>query len=268
MTDRPHRAPLETLIHEAATYFRHARRAIALTGAGISTPSGIPDFRSAGSGLWEQYDPMEVASWMAFRAHPERFFEWVRPLLRHILAAQPNPAHQALARLEKAGRLQGVITQNIDGLHQKAGSQRVWEVHGTLETLSCTQCFRTYPSSDFLPAFLEGGTIPRCPACGAILKPDVVLFGEQLPWKVWQEAEQAARSCDLMLVAGSSLEVTPVANLPLIAAQSGAALVIVNHTPTYIDTRADVVIRGDVAHVLPRIAEAVLSAQSASPSSQ
>ena len=268
MTPSHSHESLETLIHEAAAYLQHARRAVALTGAGISTPSGIPDFRSTGSGLWDRYDPMEVASLMTFRHHPERFFAWVRPLLQDILAAQPNPAHMALAQLEQAGQIHTIITQNIDGLHQKAGSRHVLEVHGTLETLTCTQCFRTYPSREFLPAFLETGAIPRCPACGAILKPDVVLFGEQLPWKVWQEAEQAARSCDLMLVAGSSLEVTPVANLPLIAAQSGAALIIVNHTPTYIDIRADVVIRGDVAHVLPRIAEAVLSAQSASSSPQ
>ena len=249
---------LEDLIGEAATYIRHAKRGVVLTGAGISTPSGIPDFRSTGSGLWDRFDPMEVASLMAFRYHPERFFEWVRPLLRGILAAQPNPAHIALAQLEQAGYFHTIITQNIDGLHQKAGAQHVLEVHGTLETATCTQCFRTYPSDQFMESFLETGEIPRCPECGGILKPDVVLFGEQLPWKVWSEAEKAARQCDLMFVAGSSLEVTPVAQLPLVAAQNGAALIIVNHTPTYIDIRADVVLRGDVADIIPRIAQAVL----------
>ncbi len=258
MTDTQTLDSLEDLIREAAIYLRHARRVVALTGAGISTPSGIPDFRSTGSGLWDRYNPMEVASLMAFRHHPERFFAWVRPLVQGILEAQPNPAHVALARLEQAGHLHTLITQNIDGLHQRAGSQRVLEVHGTLSTATCTQCFRTVPSAQFISAFLETGEIPRCPTCGGILKPDVILFGEQLPWKVWQQAEEAARTCDLMLVAGSSLEVTPVARLPLLAAQSGAALIVINHTPTYIDIRADVVLRGDVAHILPRIAEQVL----------
>ena len=254
---------LEDLIQEAAAYIRHAKHGVVLTGAGISTPSGIPDFRSTGSGLWDKYDPFEVASLNAFRYHPERFFEWVRPLVKGIIQAQPNPAHRAIAQLERAGFFKTIITQNIDGLHQKAGSQYVLEVHGTLSTSTCTQCFRTYPTEMFLEHFLETGEIPRCPECGGVLKPDVVLFGEQLPWKTWAAAEQAARKCDLMFVAGSSLEVTPVANLPLIAVQNGAALIIVNHTPTYIDIRADVVLRGDVAEIIPRIAEAVLQGQSA-----
>lgn len=252
---------LDDLIREAAAYIRHARYGVVLTGAGISTPSGIPDFRSTGSGLWDKYDPFEVASLAAFRHHPERFFDWVRPLARDILRAKPNPAHEAIAQLERAGYFKAVITQNIDGLHQRAGSQQVIEVHGTLETATCTQCFRTYPKEDFLESFLQHGEVPRCPACGGILKPDVVLFGEQLPWKAWSAAEKAVRQCDLMFVAGSSLEVTPVANLPLVAAQSGAALIIVNHTPTYIDIRADVVLRGDVAEIIPRIAQAVLQDQ-------
>ncbi len=251
---------LDTLIREAATYIRHARHGVVLTGAGVSTPSGIPDFRSTGSGLWDKYDPFEVASLNAFRYHPERFFEWVRPLIQDILKAEPNPAHHALAQLEREGFFKTIITQNIDGLHQRAGSEHVIEVHGSLETATCTQCFRTYPTSSFLDDFIHTGEMPRCPECGGILKPDVVLFGEQLPWKAWSAAEKAARECDLMFVAGSSLEVTPVANLPLIAAQSGAALIIVNHTPTYIDIRADVVLRGDVADIIPRIAQAVLSA--------
>ncbi|HEY57226.1 MAG TPA: NAD-dependent deacylase [Anaerolineae bacterium] len=254
---------LDDLIREAAAYIRHARYGVVLTGAGISTPSGIPDFRSTGSGLWDKYDPFEVASLNAFRHHPERFFEWVRPLTREMMNAQPNPAHYAIAQLEQAGYFKTIITQNIDGLHQRAGSKQVIEVHGTLNTATCTRCFRTYPKETFLEAFLQSGEIPRCPECGGILKPDVVLFGEQLPWKAWSAAEKAARQCDLMFVAGSSLEVTPVANLPLIAVQSGAALIIVNHTPTYIDIRADVVLRGDVANIIPRIAQAVLQSENA-----
>jgi NAD-dependent deacetylase len=180
-------------------------------------------------------------------------------LLETILQAEPNAAHRAVAALEQAGHFSGVVTQNIDGLHQRAGSKRVVEVHGSLETATCTQCYRTYSSADFLPAFLESGEVPRCPHCGAVLKPDVVLFGEQLPWQAWEEAQTMARQSDLMLIAGSSLAVMPVARLPVEAANHGAAVIIVNQTPTYMDARADVVLQGDVADILPAIAEEVLS---------
>ncbi len=249
----------EFLIAQAVALIRRARRGVVLTGAGISTPSGIPDFRSPSSGLWAQHDPLEVASLQAFRHHPDRFFAWVRPLLETILQAEPNAAHRAVASLEHAGHFAGVVTQNIDGLHQKAGSQRVVEVHGSLDTATCTQCYRTYSSADFLPAFLETGEVPRCPHCGGVLKPDVVLFGEQLPWQAWEEAQALARESDLMLIAGSSLAVMPVARLPVEAANHGAAVIIVNQTPTYMDARADVVLQGDVADILPAIAEQVLA---------
>lgn len=250
----------EFLVAQAAALIRRARRGVVLTGAGISTPSGIPDFRSPSSGLWSRHDPLEVASLSAFRHHPERFFEWVRPLLATILEAEPNAAHRAVAALESAGHFAGVVTQNIDGLHQKAGSGRVVEIHGSLETLTCTQCYRTYPSAEFLPAFLESGQMPRCPHCGGVLKPDVVLFGEQLPWQAWEDAQRLAHESDLMLIAGSSLAVMPVARLPVEAANHGASVIIVNQTPTYMDARADVVLHGDVADLLPAIAEQVLHA--------
>jgi len=249
---------LDQRLDQAAHILRQARRGVVLSGAGISTPSGIPDFRSAHSGLWEQYNPMEVASLSAFRHHPERFFQWVRPLLHTILEASPNEAHHALTALQKAGHVQGIITQNIDGLHQKAGSHPVIEVHGSLETATCTACYRTFPSSEFLPDFLAHGTLPRCPECGGLLKPDVVLFGEQLPWQTWEAAERMARDCDVMLIAGSSLAVAPVARLPVEAANHGAAIIIVNQTPTYMDPRADVVLRGDVAEILPQLTARVL----------
>ncbi len=251
--------PLTFQIEQAAALIRQARRGGVLTGAGISTPSGIPDFRSPHSGLWQQHDPLEVASLSAFRHHPEHFFTWVRPLLESILAAEPNAAHRAIAQMQHAGHFAGIITQNIDGLHQKAGSTEVIEVHGSLTTATCTQCYRVYESAQFLPDFMEKGTLPRCPHCGGVLKPDVVLFGEQLPWQAWEAAERLARECDLCLVAGSSLAVMPVARLPIEAARQGAALIIVNQTPTYLDERADVVLRGDVAEVLPRITEKVLT---------
>jgi NAD-dependent deacetylase len=256
MTSLP--AQAISAIEFAADLLRQAERAIVLTGAGVSTPSGIPDFRSEGTGLWSHDEPMEVASLSTFRTAPERFYHWFRPLARQIFNAQPNPAHIALAELEKAGRLSMIVTQNIDILHQKAGSQHVVEMHGTLATLSCTQCFQQIKSDECLEQFLSDGAIPTCPQCKAILKPDVILFGEQLPQKAWLEAQREARQCDLMLVAGSSLEVLPVAGLPMQALDRGAHLIIINNSPTYLNVRADLVILENVADVLPAIAEQVL----------
>jgi len=243
----------QTALDDAAELFRKAKRVVMLTGAGISTPSGIPDFRSEGSGLWSRDEPMEVASLNTFRTHPERFFDWFRPLARQIFDAKPNASHEALVEMEQAGIPQTIVTQNIDGLHQKAGSTHVIELHGTLRTLSCSQCFRQYESAPFLKPFIQDGIIPLCANCNGILKPDVILFGEQLPQSAWMEAQSAARQCDLMLVAGSSLEVLPVAGLPLQALDHGAHLIVINNTSTYIDVRADVVIQDDVAAIIPEI---------------
>ena len=244
-----------TALENAAVLFRNAKRIVALTGAGISTPSGIPDFRSEGTGLWSSDEPMEVASLNTFRTHPERFFNWFRPLAGKIFHAQPNPAHKTFAELEQAGREIAIVTQNIDGLHQKAGSKHVVEMHGTLGTLSCTNCFNKFESGDFLHPFIEHGTIPLCTNCNGILKPDVILFGEQLPQSAWMEAQSAVRQCDLMVVVGSSLEVLPVAGLPVQAVDRGAHLIIINDTSTYINIRADVVITENVATALPTIAK-------------
>ncbi|HJR82014.1 MAG TPA: NAD-dependent deacylase [Anaerolineales bacterium] len=244
-----------TAIEDAAELFRKARRAVVLTGAGISTPSGIPDFRSEGTGLWSQDEPMEVASLSTFRTAPERFFDWFHPLASQIVYAKPNAAHMALAEMENAGYLQAIVTQNIDTLHQKAGSRHVVELHGTFRTLSCTGCFKQFESEPFLQPYIEERKIPLCPNCNGILKPDVILFGEQLPQPAWMEAQRAARQCDLMLVAGSSLEVLPVAGLPMQAIDHGAHLIIINNTPTYLNVRADVVILDDVANIIPEIAK-------------
>jgi NAD-dependent deacetylase len=256
MTSLP--AQAISAIEFAADLLRQAERVVILTGAGISTPSGIPDFRSEGTGLWSRDEPMEVASLSTFRTAPERFYHWFRPLAKQIFNAQPNPAHIALAELEKAGRIRMIATQNIDILHQKAGAQHVVEMHGTMATLSCAQCFHQVESEKYLEPFIENGTIPLCPKCGGILKPDVILFGEQLPQKAWLEAQREARQCDLMLVAGSSLEVLPVAGLPMQALDRGAHLIIVNNSPTYLNVRADLAILEDVAQVLPAIAKRVL----------
>ena len=245
-------------IKDAAELFRKAKRVAVLTGAGISSPSGIPDFRSEGSGLWSRDEPMEVASLTAFRISPERFFNWFRPLAVQIYNAKPNAAHIALAELENAGCELRVVTQNIDGLHQKAGSARVVEMHGTLRTLSCTECFKQFESESFLQAYINDGNIPRCLNCNGILKPDVILFGEQLPQFAWLESQRVARQCDLMLVAGSSLEVLPVAGLPMQALDRGAHLIVINNTPTYVNVRADVVLMDDVASIIPEIAKRVL----------
>ena len=240
---------------QAAELLQNANYTVALTGAGISTPSGIPDFRSSRNGLWHKYNPMQVASLSAFRTRPEIFFDWFRPLAQLIVDAEPNPAHLALTRLQKLGILKTIITQNIDGLHHRAGSSSIYEIHGTLNSLTCVQCYQQYPSSEFIQPYLEAGVIPRCRRCGGLLKPDVILFEEQLPREVWRKAEEEVRKCDLMIVVGSSLEVNPVAQLPYKVVAQGGKLVIVNKQPTYMNSRADVVFNKDAAEVLPQIIE-------------
>lgn len=244
-------------IQQAATLIKNARHAIALTGAGISTPSGIPDFRSPGSGLWEKADPMSVGSIWGFIEHPQGFYDWLRPLAGMMFAARPNPAHTALADLEAAGNIHAVITQNIDNLHRMAGSKRVLEVHGHMRELTCIRCYHLAPSQALLEKYLADGTMPTCEICGGAMKPNVVLFGEMLPVSVMYEAEQESKTCDVMLIAGSSLEVVPAADLPLIAKKNGAKLIIVNKAPTVMDAHATVVLREDVAEALPRICQAV-----------
>jgi NAD-dependent deacetylase len=245
----------------AADLFREAKQVVVLTGAGISTSSGIPDFRSEGTGLWSKDEPLEAASLNTFRLDPEKFYRWFRPLASQIYNAKPNAAHLALAQLEKAGHIKAIITQNIDMLHQKAGAEKVIEMHGTLQTLSCSQCYLQYEYEVYLPAFIADGSIPTCPVCKSVLKPDVILFGEQLPYKAWLDAQKACRECDLILVAGSSLEVLPVAGLPMQAIDRGAHLIIINQTPTYLSVRADINIYENVAEVIPLIKDQVLHGQ-------
>lgn len=249
--------PFDARIELAASLLRRSHHAIALTGAGISTPSGIPDFRTPGSGLWERADPMKVASIHSFRRHPERFYRWVRPMVRLMWEAQPNPAHVALAELEAMDCLKAVLTQNIDGLHQRAGSERVLELHGHLRAVTCLECFRTTPAEEALAAVMED-CVPVCRHCGGVVKPDVVLFGEQLPSEVFIAAMEEVRAADLVLVAGSSLQVVPVSKVPALVHSAGGEVIIVNNEPTYADAFAAAVFHQDVAQVLPRIARAVL----------
>ncbi|MCB2180044.1 NAD-dependent deacylase [bacterium] len=241
------------LVEKAAALLKSAKYVVALTGAGISTPSGIPDFRSSVTGLWNKVDPLEVASLNTFRVHPETFFKWFRPFTQQILEAHPNPAHLALAQLESENIVHSVITQNIDGLHQKAGTHHVLEVHGTVNTVTCGSCYTKFSSTECIKSFEKRGLIPVCPKCGGTLKPDAILFGEQLPQIIWQRVLTEIHQSDLMLVVGSSLEVFPVAKLPYNIVSNGGKLIIINNQETYLDKRADVVFHQDAAIVLPQI---------------
>jgi NAD-dependent deacetylase len=251
---------LSTDIKRAAELIRLSKYVVVLTGAGSSTPSGIPDFRSTGSGLWSRYSPMEVASLTTFRHHPEKFFEWLRPLAKHMLLAKPNASHNAFYELERGGYLHTIITQNIDGLHQRAGSQFVIEVHGTLNSLSCIGCYQQIQANGYIEPYIQDGEIPRCPKCNKIMKPDVVLFEEQLPIKPWLKAREAVKTCDLLIVSGSSLVVMPVAGLPVDALENHAKIIVINKTPTYIDEESEVVLYGDIAEIVPAISAEVIHA--------
>jgi len=241
----------------AAELIANAQHAVALTGAGISTPSGIPDFRSPGDGLWQKVNPMLVASIYSFRLRPEAFYRWLSPLAKAMREAKPNAAHLALAQLEHLGALKAIITQNIDGLHQRAGSRRVLELHGNTREVVCTRCgYTTEVTEEMMEGLIERGVIPRCPHCDTIMKPNAVLFGEILPPRTLLRAQVEAERCDLMLIIGSSLVISPASDLPIMAHQRGADLIIINRQPTTADIRAAVVLREDVAEVLPQITEA------------
>jgi len=249
---------LKESIQRAAKLLGAARHAVVLTGAGISTPSGIPDFRSPGTGEWANLDPLDVVSLSAFHRDPARFYAWLRPLIVKMAVAKPNPAHYALAELERMGILQAVLTQNIDGLHQEAGSKNVIELHGSLETLSCPNCRRTVAGDACFKNFIDKNVIPRCTVCGAILKPDIVFYEENLPEEAWFSAVQYAKQADVFLVAGTSLEVMPVSSLPLYALENGAKIIILNFSSTYFDNQATISINENIAIVLPKIVHAIL----------
>ena len=239
-----------------AELLRSSRRTVALTGAGISVPSGIPDFRTPGEGLWENVDPMEVASIGAFHSDTRRFWDFYRPRFHMLADKRPNRAHEALAELEARGLLAAVITQNIDRLHRAAGSRNVVEVHGTIETSSCTSCRSRWPLEEVDELF-DGDGIATCTACLGKVKPDVVLFGEMLPMEAIEQARILAESADLMLCVGSSLEVYPVAGLPELTLAAGGELAIVTRGPTPYDGEAAVRLSGDVAEELPGVLAAL-----------
>jgi NAD-dependent deacetylase len=224
---------------------------VVLTGAGVSTESGIPDFRSA-TGIWADVDPFEVASIQAFRRDPARVWSFYRERIDLLRAAEPNTAHLALAELERNGLVEAVVTQNIDTLHTRAGSRHVVEVHGSIRSAECPSCLWVEPA-DAVLAQLEESAVPACPRCGETLKPGVVLFGELLPADAMEHATQLAREAQLVLVVGSSLEVWPVAGLPLEA----PAYAIVNRGPTALDERALLKVDAGAGETLAAVVEAL-----------
>jgi NAD-dependent deacetylase len=240
-----------------AALIRDADSVVALTGAGISVPSGIPDFRSPGTGLWENVDPMEVAHIDAFHRDPGRFWSFYGERFQTLEDKQPNRAHEVVAELERAGLLEAVITQNVDRLHARAGSVELIEVHGSISHSVCLDCGGRYPIGEVRSRHAsDPEQTPRCD-CGAVLKPDVVLFGEYLPQSALMRAQQLAAAADLMLCIGSSLEVYPVAQLPEVTLSAGGKLAIITQGPTPFDRLAAVRMDGDVVAELEALSEAL-----------
>ena len=243
---------------ELAELIRSSEHVVALTGAGISVPSGIPDFRTPGKGLWAKVDPMAVATIDAFHRDTKHFWDFYRPRFHDLADREPNPAHEALAELERRGLLKGVITQNIDRLHRKAGSKNVIEVHGSIATSSCTSCGASFPLEEVERLFDEDG-IATCTGCVGKVKPDVVLFGELLPAEAIARAEELCSNADLLLCVGSSLEVHPVAGLPSVTLAHGGRIAIITKSSTPYERDAVIRMSGDVADEL----QAVLAATAA-----
>jgi NAD-dependent deacetylase len=233
-----------------------AEHAVALTGAGVSVPSGIPDFRTPETGLWEKVDPMEVAHISVFERDPERFWSYYRPRFHGLADKRPNAAHDALAELERRGLLEGVITQNIDRLHRAAGSRNVVEVHGSIETSSCTRCAASFELGE-VEALFDGRGVAVCSTCSGAVKPDVVLFGELLPESAMARATDLARRADLMICVGSSLAVHPVAELPRLTLEGGGRLAIVTKGETPYDAEAELKLDGEVDEELSALVAAL-----------
>lgn len=248
---------LNTLAARVAELIIKAKRLVIFTGAGVSTESGIPDFRSPG-GIWDRFDPEDFTYQKFLRDVSARKRLWQ---LLHALAAtaEPNPAHYAIAELYRLGKLGCVITQNVDNLHQRAGvpDDKVLELHGNSQWVVCLSCSQRYPFEQVKLKLNVGEEAPDCPACHGILKPAAVLFGEPLPERVLKEATRRSNDCDLFIVIGSALAVYPAADMPAYAVSSGANLVIINLSPTPMDRQASVLIRAKAGEAMPRIVERV-----------
>jgi NAD-dependent deacetylase len=236
---------------------REAHSAVVLTGAGVSVPSGIPDFRSPGKGIWEKVNPMEVAHIDAFRRQPDRFWQFYGERFASLVDVEPNPAHLAIAELERRGLVRGVVTQNVDRLHRKAGSSNVIEVHGSIEWSVCPECGGRVSLDRVLEVLAAHPGAPECTACIAPLKPDVVLFGEMLPEDAISDAYALAAEADLILCVGSSLEVFPVASLPGVTRDAGGRIALVTQGPTPYDSDAAVKLSGDVVEELSAVMAAL-----------
>ncbi len=240
------------VISMLAGWIREAARGVAFTGAGISTESGIPDFRSPG-GVWSKQRPVYFQDFQSDPDERRRYWDMRRDSIPAFLAAKPNAGHEALAKLERMGRLVAVVTQNIDELHQRAGSRRVVEVHGTAMKVHCLDCDRRWPCDAIQARQDAGETEFTCDDCGGLLKSMTVSFGQELPAAVWMEARQLARKADLFIAIGSSLVVQPAADLPLVAKHHGARLVILNRDPTPLDDTADLVIRAPIGETMSSV---------------
>lgn len=241
------------LIERAARDILKSKKTIAFTGAGISVESGIPDFRSAG-GLWEKYNPEEYAHIEAFYANPEKVWLMLKDMFTLVMTAKPNPAHLGLAELERMGLLSTVITQNVDGLHQAAGSKNVVEFHGSHRTLSCLKCATITDGTSLTIADLPA----RCPHCSSLLKPDVVFFGEPIPPKAQAYSFRESRSCDAVLVIGTSAVVYPAASIPIMAKEEGATVIEINMESTPLTGQiSDYLICGSAGKIIPAIVEEV-----------
>ncbi|MGH7822400.1 MAG: SIR2 family NAD-dependent protein deacylase [Candidatus Binatia bacterium] len=251
---------LDERIARGAALLGSARRLVVLTGAGISTESGIPDFRSPG-GIWTKYDPSEFTyqNFVSNRAHRERYWRMSLDIYPVLTAARPNAAHLAVAELERQGRVRCVVTQNIDGLHQRAGSspERVIEIHGTALFVDCLVCSDRSTREAIQERVSAGEAVPECRKCGGTLKPATVSFGQAMPERETAAAFEHAEECDAFLVVGSSLVVYPAAYLPVRAAESGAKLVIVNREPTPCDELAEVVLRGSAGEIMTSLLAAM-----------
>ena len=240
-----------------AELLRGSERAVVLTGAGVSVPSGIPDFRTPGKGLWEKVNPMEVAHIDAFRRDPDRFWSFYGERFISLQDVKPNRAHEVLAALERDGLVRGVITQNIDRLHRRAGSRNLIEVHGSIEWCVCQECGGKVSVERVLELLGSGAPTPECECCISPLKPNVVLFGELLPEQAMADAFSLASEADLMLCVGSSLEVHPVASLPGVTLENGGSIALVTQGPTPYDSEAAVRLEGDVVDELEAVAAAL-----------
>jgi NAD-dependent deacetylase len=243
----------QRLIQRAAKDILHSKKTIAFTGAGISVESGIPDFRGA-QGLWQKYDPEEYAHIHAFYSNPDKVWLMLKEMFSLIMTAKPNPAHIGLAELERMGLLSSVITQNVDGLHQSAGNTNVIEFHGTHRTLSCLNCSTKIEGTSLTLEDLP----PRCSRCSSLLKPDVVFFGEPIPWEAQIMSFKESKSCNAVLVIGTSAVVYPAATIPITAKERGAIVIEINMEPTPLTNQiSDYLICGSAGEIIPAIVEEV-----------